>query len=105
MYARDAKGNRKEVKSLGAVPNLQDDAQILEAIGVGFGREETLLLSKSIAKLAARTKAKSLRLWGKILGTGNDYYVAEGRLDHAFSDEVPSPDCEPHGVGVNRNTF
>jgi len=105
VYKSDEKGNKREVKALGALPDLLNDAQILELASVGFGREETLLLQKSLTQLAARTQAQSLRFWGKILGTERDYYVAEGKLNHSYSDEAPSKDVEPHGTGVNRLTF
>lgn len=101
----DEKGLKKEVKALGAVPNFQADTQTLELAGIGFGREEAYLLQKSLSSLAARTQARSLRFWGKIFGSEKDYYVAEGILDHRFSDEAAGPDVEPHGVGANRLTF
>ena len=101
----DDKGYKREIRTLKALPNLNADAQILELAGIGFGRDETYLLSKSLSALAARTNAQQLRFWGKILGTQKDYYVAEGRLDHSYSDETPSRKTEAHGVGTNRFTF
>jgi len=47
-----------------------------------------------------------IRLWGKILGTDADYYIAE-----AFKEgEVGEPDesdqtAEPSGVGANKYTY
>jgi len=73
--------------------------------GIYFGEEETYLLQKSLAKLAAETEARELRFWGKILGTKKDYWVAEGLLDHKFSDEPSSPETERHGTGCNRLTY
>jgi len=104
-FKLDERGAKREVTSLGAVPNLLSDAQILEQVGVGFGQEETLLLQKSLAQLAARTQARELRFWGKIFGSQKDYFIAEGYLNHSYSDETPSADVEPHGVGTNRLTF
>jgi len=37
-----------------------------------------------------------LRLWGKILGSKKDYYVAEGIIDNEDAGELP-PDVEPKG--------
>jgi len=105
LTKENSKGKKEPVKKLGAVPNLLDDAKILEMAGISFGEEETYLLSKSLTKLAAKTNAKELRFWGKILGTQADYYVAEGLLDNEYSDDIPTPDTEPPGTGCNRLTF
>mmetsp|Transcript_12860 Transcript_12860/g.10991 ORF Transcript_12860/g.10991 Transcript_12860/m.10991 type:complete len:98 (-) Transcript_12860:1050-1343(-) len=77
----DSKGNRTDVKSLGALANLKQHHKILERAGISFGEDETYLLYKSLKNLAATTQAKELRFWGKILGSEEDYWVAEGLLD------------------------
>jgi radial spoke head protein 4A len=67
----------------------------------------------SLRKLAADTPSmEKLRLWGKVLGTEGDYYVAEGRLQ-AISDtpekpalpDTPQYDVEPRGEGTNAYTY
>merc|ERR1711990_93857 len=46
----------------------------------------------SMRKLAADTPSlEGLRLWGKILGTGGDYYVAEGVLKSYGTPAGPDP--------------
>lgn len=83
----------------------------------------------SLRKLAAESGLESLRLWGKarlegrdtatdaldghrrhgrggeVLGTGGDYYVAEGTLGPAEPTPValpgsPDDDVEPRGQGA-----
>jgi radial spoke head protein 4A len=64
-----------------AVQNFMEDAAMFEWAGVGFGKQESYHIAMSMRKLAADTPAlENLRLWGKILGTEGDYYVAEGVL-------------------------
>jgi len=84
---------------------LNSHAKILASAGVSFGEEETYLLSKSLTRLAARANARELRFWGKIFGTENDYWIAEGLLNHENSDDPVSPEIERHGEGCNRLTF
>jgi len=94
-------------KVLGVVQNYLEDAAILEWAGVGFGKQESYHLGMSLRKLAAESGLESLRLWGKVLGTGGDYYVAEGTLGPAEPTPValpgsPDDDVEPRGQGANR---
>lgn len=53
------------------------------AAGIGFGREETFRLSLSLIKLAQKTNASGLRIWGKMLGRQGDYYIAEATNEDA----------------------
>jgi hypothetical protein len=43
-----------------------------------------------------------LKLWGKILGTQKDYYIAEGLADGGEDPGELAPDTEGKGVGVNK---
>lgn len=93
---------------LGAVQNFLEDASMFEWAGIGFGRQESYHIAMSLRKLAASTPAiERLRLWGKILGTDGDYYVAEGSIKMP-ADATPTPlpgtpeyDVEPRGQGAN----
>lgn len=91
------------------VPNIVKEQQIFEQCGVSVGREETVLLQFSIQKLAKTVGSSviSLRFWGKILGTNNDYYVVEGTLadgvedvDGADEEEESQPNGGP-AVGAS----
>lgn len=57
-------------------------------------------LGMSLRKLAAESSLESLRLWGKVLGTAGDYYVAEGTLPAAAAVALPGDDVEPRGQGA-----
>ena len=41
---------------------------------------------KSLKKLVQQTGASNVRLWGKILGTEKDYYIAEGVYDGGIEE-------------------
>ena len=61
-------------------------------------------------KLSHETKAKSIRFWGKILGSQEDYYIAEVDLEANAPENVePDPEgvfFEPRGSpGVNQYNY
>jgi hypothetical protein len=104
-------------KVLGTVQNIMDDAAMLRWAGIGFGQQESYQLTLSLRQLASETPSiTSLRLWGKVLGTEADYYVAEGVLQsiERHPDAPPPPpilpdspeyDVEPRGDGANAFTY
>jgi hypothetical protein len=51
------------------MPNLADQAQMLEWAGVNFGEDNIYLLQKSLKRLAVMSGASSLKFFGKIYGT------------------------------------
>lgn len=63
---------------------------------------------KSLKKLAVDSGAANVRFFGKITGTQQDYYVAEGTLEGGDEDggDVEKPaDLEPRGSGVNKFVY
>lgn len=79
-------------KVLAAVQNFIEDAHMFEWAGVGFGKQESYHIAMSLRALAAQTPSlESLRVWGKILGTEGDYYVAEGVLQ-SYGAKALEPD-------------
>lgn len=106
-------------KVLGAVQNFMEDAAMFRWAGVGFEKQESYHIACSLRKLASDTPSiESLRLWGKVLGSDGDYYVAEGVLESipkvppADGEEKPpimpdSPefDVEQRGEGANTFTY
>jgi len=96
-------------KVLGTVSNFMEDAAMLEWAGVGFGKQESFHVAMSLRKLAADLPSlERLRVWGKVLGTGGDYYVAEGTLQAVSDKPEPDPlpnapeyDVERRGQGAN----
>ena len=63
-----------------------------------------MLLQKSLKKLAKNSGSPSIKLWGKIKGTEQDYYVAEGSLAADEGAEVPEG-VEARGSGVNEFVY
>jgi len=63
------------------IPNLTEEASMLEWAGVKFGDDITYILQKSLKRLATLSQASSLRLFGKIYGLQKDYWVVEGTLN------------------------
>lgn len=97
---------------LAAVQNFLEDSSMFEWAGVGFGRQESYHIAMSLRQLAADTPSlQRLRLWGKILGTGGDYYVAEGAFKKPADagpvtvPGTPEYDVEPRSQGANSFTY
>ena len=97
----------EEVPPVGFVPDLLSDAQIYQWAGVGFGQQEIYRLQKSLKKLAGDSGASRLRFFGKIRGTEQDYYIAEGEAEgeEEGEEEEKPADQEPKGSGVNKYTY
>ncbi|OQR93006.1 flagellar radial spoke protein [Achlya hypogyna] len=85
------------------VADLLDEANMFEWAGLGFSRGETFRLSLALQKLATINTTVKLRFWGKILGIGMDYYVAEGELPEPYEPE--DLDAEEGANGLNKNTY
>lgn len=95
-----------EAEPVGMVPDLLEDSYVYQWAGIGFGQQEVYRLQKSLKKLAADTGAGSLRFWGMIRGTKQDYYIAEGELAEEGEGEDERPaDFEAPGSGVNASTY
>lgn len=65
---------------------MMDLASLWEWAGVSFGKEDTFLLFLSIKKLVETKQLKSVRLWGKIYGTRQNYIIAEAELKEGVED-------------------
>jgi radial spoke head protein 4A len=79
-----------------------DEANVFEWAGVGFSKSETFRLSLAVQRLGREYQTSSIRLWGKVLGLGADFYIAEGQL--AVVDAVEDPLLEELG-GANKFTY
>lgn len=64
-----------------------------------------MLLQKNLKKLAGELgdKLSSLRLWGKIIGTEKDYFIAEGVV--GGGDEEAVEGADPRGSGINKYVY
>ncbi|KAF0698554.1 Aste57867_10836 [Aphanomyces stellatus] len=85
------------------VSDLLDEANMFEWAGIGFSKGETFRLSLALQKLASLNGTTKLRFWGKLLGSGMDYYVAEGELPEAYEPEDAA--AEEGTNGLNKNTY
>lgn len=95
--------------SVCAVPDFCEEADILQWVGIGFGEMESYKIKCSLRNLAAKRAEdgfEKIRLWGKILGTDADYYIAEAsKAETGELGEGDPEDMEPPGVGANKNTY
>lgn len=88
------------VKPLCSVPNFLEEAQLFETAGYGFGQQNFAIVC-ALRQLAGNAEGlKKIRLWGKILGSKGDYWVAEGLMDGA-GEATEDPLFEPQGTGAN----
>jgi len=88
------------------VPDLLQEAQLLQLAGINISQEETYLLFLSLQQLVQDQELEGARLFGKFLGTKHDYYVVEAKPAQ-WPEEAEDPDPvaeskrEPWGDGVN----
>jgi hypothetical protein len=90
---------------IGNVPNVIADSSIYQWAGIGFGESESVLLMRSLKGLATSSGASNIRLWGKILGSDKDYYIAEGAFEGGADESEKPADFEPRGTGVNKFAY
>ncbi|MFN9905332.1 MAG: hypothetical protein ACK56F_04290, partial [bacterium] len=57
-----------------AMPNFNEEAELLDWAGINLGEETTYLLQQSLKRLAIMSGADRINLCGKIFGTNNDYW-------------------------------
>lgn len=86
------------------LPNFVEQAETLEWAGIGFGQDNSILIQKSLKRLAASTGASELRFFGKVFGQTQDYWVAFGKLNQQ-EEEPKSREQERRGKGVNSTVF
>jgi len=89
------------------VPNLLEEMRFFSWAGVGLEEEVAYRLFLAMSQLKANKALglKSVRFFGKILGTGKPYFVVEGvqadpKPGPAYSDLGPAHP-EPSGTGLN----
>jgi len=92
------------------VQNLTEEAAFLEWAGVGLGATEAFRTHLALKALAAQFPATGLRFWGKLLGRGGDYVVAEGVCEPAGEEADDEKDAlgntlQKTGDGPNKFTY
>jgi radial spoke head protein 4/6 len=86
------------------IDNFSEHAEALEWAGISFGEDQTVLIQKSLKRLARETGASQLKFFGKVFGRSADYWVAQGVLNQV--EEAPlSKSQEPRGQGTNATVF
>jgi len=91
------------------VPDFLEDAEVLQWAGVGFGELESYKIKCALRNLAFKQMENGytrIRLWGKMLGTDADYYVAEAYKEGDVGEpDEENPDAEPAGSGANKYSY
>uniref|UniRef100_K3X5T0 Flagellar radial spoke protein n=1 Tax=Globisporangium ultimum (strain ATCC 200006 / CBS 805.95 / DAOM BR144) TaxID=431595 RepID=K3X5T0_GLOUD len=95
--------SEEEAAPAPGVVDLLDEANMFEWAGLGFSKSETFRLSVSLQRLAQTNATTSMRFWGKLLGMGADFYIAEGELPSPSEPE--DPDAEEGAAGANKFTY
>lgn len=96
-------GEGGDVKLCG-VPDVAWEMDKLKWASVGFSEPESFAIACSLRQLATVEGLEQVRFWGKILGTKQDYYVAEGKAP--FAGEDLADDIEKPGEkGLNFYTY
>lgn len=90
--------------------NVLADAALYEAVGLGLGKSEMYGVMLALKKLGEDPEKKlaTVRFFGKMLGTGGDYYVFESTLTEPGPEiEVPEGEipAEASGTGANLYTY
>ena len=87
------------------VHKFSNQNEKLKWVGVGLPLEEVYLVDQHLTMIAEQQKAEEVRFWGKILGTCQDYYVIQGRVNADGGLEDIPQGAEKRGEGVNYYTF
>jgi radial spoke head protein 4A len=90
------------------VPDFCEEAEMLQWAGLGFGELESYKVKCSLRNLAikqAEAGYTKIRLWGKMLGSEADYYVAEAAKADPDAVDDENASWEPTGVGANMYSY
>ncbi|KAF5221438.1 putative flagellar radial spoke protein-like [Trypanosoma cruzi] len=80
MPQEEAEENEEEVL-LGEVSNVVGEQAIFNSVGEGLQPEEAFRLVVGMKQLVKTEPLATARFWGKILGSGADYYIVETKID------------------------
>ena len=103
VFGVDAVDKSLLTKQKVCLPNLEKQAGMLEWAGINFGIDRMYILQKSLKRLASLSGATNLKLWGKIYGSKQDYWIVSGTLP--FSEERPLEGQEKRGQGANSQCY
>lgn len=83
----DEDGNQESDEVDTPLPNLLELAYYFDQAGVGVGKEETYRVWLSLKQLVDKYPLESIRFWGKIFGTQQNYYIAEVQFQEGKDEE------------------
>ena len=69
------------------LPNLLELFYNFEQAGIGLGREEIIRIWLALKKLVDNYPLQTVRFWGKIFGTEQNYIVAEAEYREGEEEE------------------
>ncbi|CDI98259.1 radial spoke head protein 4 A [Echinococcus multilocularis] len=91
------------------VQDIRDISSMLKYTGEGLDASDLFKLKLAFKKIIADNPVESIRFWGKIFGTHNDYYIIECHLsnfdiseDNVKKELVPE-DTESNGRGPDED--
>ncbi|KAL4601473.1 hypothetical protein GN956_G25897, partial [Arapaima gigas] len=76
------------------LPNVPELAFYLEQAGVGLGKEEMHRVFLALKQLVDTQPLHRCRFWGKILGTENNYFVAEAEYREGEDEDEEAAEEE-----------
>jgi len=88
----DPTGDSEETET--PLPNLQEIAFFFEQAGVGLGREECYRVWLSLKALVEKYPLETIRLWGKMYGINENYYIAEVKFQEGKDEEEEAEAAE-----------
>ncbi|KAL8435878.1 hypothetical protein Efla_002122 [Eimeria flavescens] len=99
----------KDAEISASCPDFLVQNRLLNWAGCGFTEAEAFRLCCALKRLAASSPGMAFaRLWGKVLGTQQDYVIAETRFEGeepAREDQETEEAMDRRGTGVNTYTY
>ncbi|KAG8461297.1 hypothetical protein KFE25_010484 [Diacronema lutheri] len=87
---RDVLRAKPELPEEVEFPNVPEENSFFEGAGHALLRDEAFLLRAAMAKLVAAKGLRTVRFFGKVLGTEADYWIVEG----AYAEEPEAAEDE-----------
>ena len=112
LLAAAAKPPEEGAEATGTVSDVMYERTLFECAGVGLSESESYRVYVSLVQLQKSKELASVRFFGKVLGTGADYYIAEVSgytppepEEGAPEPPPPPPGFEEPGTGCNKFTY
>jgi len=90
----------------GELPDVVAEQALFQAFGEGLPEADAYRVFVALKRLLDKEPLAKIRLWGKIIGTKKDYYIAEAKIDEARVPEKEEAEEEqPEQVGKAPETI